>query len=508
VTLGFGLRLPPCVPVAEVADFARRAELAGIDMVWIPDSQFLWRDVWTTAALVADRTERIGIGIAVTNFETRHVAVTASAIAAVDELSRGRVRVAFGTGDSSVKTLGLAPSRLRRVREQLGLLRRLLRGEGVTWEGDSRYGGRPMRLRHAPRREVPVYLAASGPNALALAGEIADGVIVASGVAPQLVERALAHVRSGAERAGRALDDLDIWLGAHTLAAPDEATAVQLAKPLCLASAQLGATAALRSVGIDLDVPPVVAGVHPDITHAESWDLAVRAAESYIDDEAARRYAASFTLVGTDDQITERIQAATRPGVDAVYVLGLSSYELPHGQLDALARWIGTRRSRAMSNVQIVEKMYAAYGRGDLEALAACLDPEIEWAEPALDVLPYSGLTTGLDGVTANMFPQIREIYEKLEFRPAQMIDGGEVVAVTGHATAKGRDHPEETFPFAHVVRLRGGKVVRFDHFADTYKIARTLGAVDAGPRRRSRDDRQDRRGRGERVGDGPPCSR
>lgn len=51
--LQFGLRLPPCVPAREVADFARRAELAGFEVAWVPDSQFLWRDVWSTLALVA-----------------------------------------------------------------------------------------------------------------------------------------------------------------------------------------------------------------------------------------------------------------------------------------------------------------------------------------------------------------------------------------------------------------------------------------------------------------------
>jgi 5,10-methylenetetrahydromethanopterin reductase len=342
----FGLRLPPCVSADAVAAFARRAELAGFDMVWLPDSQFLWRDVWATAALVADRTERVAIGTAVTNFETRHVAVTASAVATIDELAPGRLRVAVGTGDSAVKTLGLRPTKLERMREQIELLRRLVRREEAEWHEGTRYGGRAMRVRHAPGRDLPVLMAASGPKALALAGELADGVIVHSGLSPELIERALGCVEEGARRGGRRLDELELWLGAHTVVTADAETAARLVKPLCLSSVQLGAGSALRSVGIELDVPPVVAGVYPDVTHAESWELAIEAAEPHVDDEAAQRYAESFTLAGTVEQIGERLETVASLGIGNVYVLGLSSYELPEAQLDAFARTLLPRLAR------------------------------------------------------------------------------------------------------------------------------------------------------------------
>jgi 5,10-methylenetetrahydromethanopterin reductase len=335
--LRFGLRLPPCVPADDLAAFARRAELAGFDAVWIPDSQFLWRDVWATAALVADRTERVEIGTAVTNFETRHVAVTASAVASLAELAPGRVRVAVGTGDSSVKTLGLRPTRLERMREQIGLLRRLAAGEAAVWEGHHRYAGRPMRIRHASEPELPLLMAASGPRALALAGELADGVIIHSGLAPALLERSLQLVRQGAEAGGRRLEDLELWLGAHTVVTADPDSATRLVKPLCMSSAQLGAGGALRALGIELDVPPVVEGVYPDVTHAENWELAMEVAERHVDDEAARRYAEAFTLAGTVEQIAERIETAAGLGVGSFYILGLSSYELPEAALDAFA---------------------------------------------------------------------------------------------------------------------------------------------------------------------------
>lgn len=333
--LRFGLRCPPCGPATEVAAFAREAERAGFDMAWIPDSQFLWRDVWATIALVATSTERIGIGTAVTNFETREVAVTAGAAATIEELAPGRFRLGVGTGDSAVKTLGRAPTRIQPMRERIERLRALVRGKVVTYAGAGAFRDRRVRVRHAPGRDVPVYMAASGPRALALAGEVADGVIVHSGVAPPLVERALGHLAHGAERAGRRLEDLDVWLAAHAAITTDEPAAARLVKPLCLSSAQLGAGDALRSLGIELDVPPVVEGVYPDVTHAEDWEAAIAAAERHVDDEAADRYARSFTLAGPPELVAERIAAAARLGISSFYLLGLSSYELPRGLLEA-----------------------------------------------------------------------------------------------------------------------------------------------------------------------------
>ncbi|WP_331755775.1 nuclear transport factor 2 family protein [Streptomyces sp. NBC_01643] len=136
-----------------------------------------------------------------------------------------------------------------------------------------------------------------------------------------------------------------------------------------------------------------------------------------------------------------------------------------------------------MSDVELIKKMYDDYFvRGDVDAVIAILDPAIEWAEPDLEYLPYTGLTKGRDNVAKNVFPKIPETYERLLFSPEVFIDGGDTVTVMGTCFAKGANNPEEQFPFAHVVKLRDGLIVRFDHFVDTNKIARTLG----GPVKRS----------------------
>jgi 5,10-methylenetetrahydromethanopterin reductase len=337
----FGLRCPPCAPIRDVADFARSAEEGGWDTAWFGDSQFLWREVWATMALAADRTERIHLGTAVTNFQTRDITVTATAAATIEEMAPGRLRLGVGTGDSAIKTLGRRPTRLAEMHQSIDVLRRLLAAEEVVFEAeDEVFGGRAMRVKSAPGRHVPVYMAATGPKALALAGGIADGVIVLAGMNPERIRASIAHVERGAHAAGRTIDDIDVWLAAHTAIADTEDEAARLVKPMLISNAQLGAKDALKAIGIDIDVPAVVEGIYPDVTHAEDWELAMAAADRYATPEQARRYAEHFTLAGPPDLVRARIEAAVEAGVNAFYVLGYSSYELPYAARDAFAEHI------------------------------------------------------------------------------------------------------------------------------------------------------------------------
>src|SRR5918997_2512976 len=190
-----GLRIPPCAPVPEIAALARDAERVGFDEVWFPDSQLLWRDVFAVAAAAAAATSRIGLGTAVTNVVTRHPAVLASAARTVAELAPGRFLLGVGVGDSAVAPVGLQPTTGAELRERLAIVRTLLAGAAVGLRGAT------ARLRDPV--DVPIHLAASGPRNLRLGGELADGAILLSGVAPGPLAAATARVQDGAHAAGR-----------------------------------------------------------------------------------------------------------------------------------------------------------------------------------------------------------------------------------------------------------------------------------------------------------------
>jgi 5,10-methylenetetrahydromethanopterin reductase len=317
----FGLRIPPCRTADEVARCVLDAERAGFDIAWLPDSQFLWRDVWACAALAASHTERIVIGTCVTNLETRHPSVTAAAAVTLEELAPGRTILGIGSGDSAVKTLGRRPTRLAELRAGVDTIRRLMTGEAV------RFDDREMRLHTSLAAPPPVYLAANGPKALALAGEIADGVITVAGLRPEQV----AALR---ERVG---PRVDVAFGTFCHITDDEREAARIVKPYVVAMAQVGGRESLRAIGIEIDPPAVVGGIYPDMSHAEDWDVAADAAEEWVTDELALRYADAYCLVGSADSVRERIERAEAAGVANLYVRHFESYSLP----DSLLRVFG-----------------------------------------------------------------------------------------------------------------------------------------------------------------------
>jgi 5,10-methylenetetrahydromethanopterin reductase len=332
--LRFGLRIPPCANAREVARCVAAAERAGFDIAWLPDSQFLWRDVWSSLALAAELTDRITLGPCVTNLETRHPSVTAAAAVTLEELAPGRTILGVGSGDSSIKTLGLKPTRLAGMRDGIDLLRGLTAGETIDFDG------RQMHLQASLERPVPVYMAANGPKALELAGEIADGVITVAGVAPDLVERLHARIAAGAARAGRTPDEIEVCFGTFCHVTDDEREAARIVKPYVVAMAQVGGRETLRSIGIEIDPPAVVGGIYPDMSHAEDWDEAADAAEEWVTDELALRYADAFCLVGSAEHCRERIARAAAAGARNFYVRHFSSYTLPEQVLAAYGELI------------------------------------------------------------------------------------------------------------------------------------------------------------------------
>jgi 5,10-methylenetetrahydromethanopterin reductase len=334
VPVSFGLRVPPCRPATEVGQLVRTAEHAGFDIAWLPDSQFLWRDVWATLAVSAVMTERIRLGTCVTNFETRHPSVTAAASATLAELAAGRTILGVGTGDSSIKTLGLPPTRLDRMREQIGVVRELLTGDEVE------FGGRKMRLKAGSAASVPVYMAANGPKAMSLAGEVCDGAIIVTGLQPGLIRNSLKRLSDGAARGARSLAQLDVCFGTFCHVTPDPREAARIVKPYIVAMAQPGGADSLRRIGIEIDPPGVVAGIYPDLSHAEDWDAAADAAEEWVTDEMALRYADAFCLIGSPERCIERLETAVAAGAKSFYIRHFGSYTLPEELLRVFGRTI------------------------------------------------------------------------------------------------------------------------------------------------------------------------
>ena len=154
--------------------------------------------------LFADRTQQMELATGVTNIITRHPAVLAHSFATLDEYSNGRAVLGIGVGDSAVYTIGEKPAKLKRMEEIISVLRKLMAGEEVNFDGQD------IRVSW-PARKVPVVIACSGPRSLQLAGRIADGVLFQVGADPDLVRYAKKNIGIGARQAGRDLSEIKLY---------------------------------------------------------------------------------------------------------------------------------------------------------------------------------------------------------------------------------------------------------------------------------------------------------
>src|SRR6266852_5236200 len=169
-------------------------------------------------------------------------------------------------GVHDAHTIGRKPATLAEMRVCIATLRALLAGETVA------FGQTSGSLAYASRRRIPVLMAASGPKATELAGEIADGVLLSVGCHPRIVEAVLSHLAAGARRGGRRLEDLEVLWAVRVGIAGSTAEARRQARPTVVHQALLSARSHwLPYTGLTLprfDIPPAVRAIYPDLSHS------------------------------------------------------------------------------------------------------------------------------------------------------------------------------------------------------------------------------------------------
>lgn len=177
---------------------------AGVAMIGCGDSQALYHEQFIRTALAAEHSRYSRVGTWITNPITRHPAVTAAAIATVDDIAPGRTFLGVGTGDSTVYNASLRPSSLASLERFVTTVRELHEDGASTWRG------KPCYLGWAKRR-IPIGMAVSGPRAMRLAGKVADVVWVCFGIQENEIALAKQYLEEGAKEAGRSLADIDVW---------------------------------------------------------------------------------------------------------------------------------------------------------------------------------------------------------------------------------------------------------------------------------------------------------
>ncbi|HWF42288.1 MAG TPA: TIGR03842 family LLM class F420-dependent oxidoreductase [Acidothermaceae bacterium] len=192
----FGVVLQCNPPAWRTVDLAKQAEAAGFDYVWTFDSHLLWQEPYVIYSQILSSTSRVIVGPMVTNPATRDWTVTASTFATLNEMFGNRTVCGIGRGDSAVRVINGQPVSLAQLRDAIDVVKRLANG------GTADYKGGSLQLKWNPNSRLDVYVAAYGPKALALAGEVGDGFILQLADL-SIVEWSIAAVRAAAAAAGR-----------------------------------------------------------------------------------------------------------------------------------------------------------------------------------------------------------------------------------------------------------------------------------------------------------------
>jgi alkanesulfonate monooxygenase SsuD/methylene tetrahydromethanopterin reductase-like flavin-dependent oxidoreductase (luciferase family) len=263
----FGMSAPmPGADLEGIVSFAARCDSLGFDSIWIPDHLVFVApttayEAWTVGAIAADKTQAIHIG-SVSDPHRMHPAVFAQRLATVDHISRGRVKVALGVGESmNLDPYGISWSRpLARLREAMDVMKTLWRSkEPQDYRGEFYNLNRAFLQIHPWERDsIPIYLATHTPKGLKLVGEAADGWLPID-LTPSLYRGYLDEIEAAAKNAGRSLEGFDPCLWVFTSLGKDEDDAYRTLEPYRYV---LIMQDQLAKAGYDVEIPEEYRGLN------------------------------------------------------------------------------------------------------------------------------------------------------------------------------------------------------------------------------------------------------
>jgi 5,10-methylenetetrahydromethanopterin reductase len=305
-----GVILQPIDEPAVFVAMAEEIEALGYADLWCTDSSLHARNAYAYLTLASTRTERLGLGTAVTNPLTRHPAITAVAATTVDEISGGRFTLGIGVGDRPLLALGYAPGTLANLEASMDVIRRLWRGETVE-EANDRVVLHDAHLRFPARDDLKIYVSASGPKTLELAGRIADGVLVLAGLFDKAARWAIDCIDRGARAANRPRPHVAFCAYG---AIDDEEERALLAGRGIAAWFPQTAPVICELAGLD---PAVVEAVRRSYQGGEFQEAAQAAALLPVE------FVRQVALAGNATQAAERIHSVLAAGADSVQLFPL-----------------------------------------------------------------------------------------------------------------------------------------------------------------------------------------
>jgi 5,10-methylenetetrahydromethanopterin reductase len=309
----FGVIIQPD-DLAHLPERARLAEEVGFDYLGIAESQSLARELYVSLSVVAQVTQMARIGPTVTNPLTRHPAVTASAIASLNELSGGRAFLGIGTGNNSVLSLGLRPARLVQVKEYINAVRTVLSGQSYHYQQRSMHVG-------WSRTVVPILVSAEGPRTLAMAGAEADAVLVHTGLTSEVLRDSVYRIREGERAAGKHGGSTEVWAFAKCSIADRRERAIDEIKTALAGSAHTAFRFTLEGKHVPEALREPISTLCREYLSAQHEQLSETRRAALSDELGLTDYLADrFAVAGTPAECREKIRAIQWVGVDGFFI--------------------------------------------------------------------------------------------------------------------------------------------------------------------------------------------
>ncbi len=304
----------------EIVELVCHADRIGVDVAWSAEAWGM--ETIAPLAYLAALTERIQLGTGIMQISARTPSMTAMTALAMARITGDRFLLGLGvSGPQVVEGLHGVPfaKPLSRLREYVEVVQMGLRGERLAYDGEHvvlpRPGGegKALRLSMPPKPDLPIYLATLGPKSLEFTGEVASGWLGTSFI-PEAAEVSFSHLRTGAERSGRSLSDLDLQVGGAFDIDDDIDAAIERHRPRLAFS--LGAMGSAST------------NFYNDAYSRAGWaDTAAEVRSLWVDGKKDLAIAAvpddfvlASSLIGDEAMVRERVRAHADAGITTLRI--------------------------------------------------------------------------------------------------------------------------------------------------------------------------------------------
>jgi alkanesulfonate monooxygenase SsuD/methylene tetrahydromethanopterin reductase-like flavin-dependent oxidoreductase (luciferase family) len=303
----FGVGLFATENAQEGVRLAQQAEEFGFRRFWVGDSHMIWREAYALLGAIAATTRKLEIGPGVTHPQVRHLTVTASAMATLDELAPGRTLLGIGVGATGPENIGMKPVTVEALEEALRSLRRLLAGGAIHTNG------REVRCVFASGPKIPIYIGTRAPKVMKIAAALADGIVYTGEVST--ISSIVDMMEKLCVETGRAANEVEVVYRIPCCIAADPSAAREEVKGKIARTAMthLGRAYRMGKLEDEEDRKAVERlWQHYDTYHHMGPEHSYLVRDDWVD---------RFAIAGTAEQVRNKVANILRSGMDELTII-------------------------------------------------------------------------------------------------------------------------------------------------------------------------------------------